>query len=271
MPSGANTRSKSKGPFFELHEILAPLDLRNLLAGQREADLAEGRHDCAAILRRTFDKQVGVLGRVREAQQDRAGLADKQVRTAVRPECVADFLGLAILKRAHIPTNREDSLRTSGDSPPSCRTPGTPRRLARVVGVDEGVTEPQRQRRRAAASNSSNHSRWRTSRFRNPWQPPCLRFGLVWDSAACSIPYCAFRQSEQPPGVRRGGGGEPLRRHAAQAGKALGRLHHVGRLVPPLAAAKGLRHEVRAVGLDQQPIFGAPAATARSGSNFLFV
>src|SRR5262249_40094753 len=117
-------------PVLELHEVLAALDLRGLLVGQFEAELAQGGDDRTAVLRALLHEEIRVLRGVGEAEEDGAGLADEEIPDALARERVADLLGLAVLKRAHTPASPAGSPRTSGGSRRSCRRRGTARRRA---------------------------------------------------------------------------------------------------------------------------------------------
>src|SRR5262249_55721083 len=113
----------------ELDEVLAPLDLRCLRVLQHEAELAERRDQGASVRDGFLDEDVGVLGGVREAVEDRARLADEQIPDAVAREGVADLLCLGVVKsRGHIPATRGGSPRTTAGTRPSFRRSGTARR-----------------------------------------------------------------------------------------------------------------------------------------------
>ena len=121
MPSGANTRSRSNGPFFSWTKSLPRPDFLYLLGGQVEAELRKGRCDRLTVSWCAFDEEIGVLGRVREAEEDGARLSDEEVPHAVARERVSDFLGLPVLKRAHTRASPVGSLRTSACTLPSSR------------------------------------------------------------------------------------------------------------------------------------------------------
>src|SRR4051794_34720827 len=93
-----------KRPILELDEILAATDLLCLRIREPKAELAQGLHHRRAVLAGLLDEDIRVLRSVREAQQDRPGLAEKHVPYAMTSKDVADLLRLGILKaRGHIP------------------------------------------------------------------------------------------------------------------------------------------------------------------------
>src|SRR5207249_1236786 len=86
---------------LELDKILPALDLGRLLVGEPEADFTKRGGQCAAILPRALDKEIRVLGRVGEAEENRAGFSDEQIAHAVALEGIPDLLRLAVFKRSH--------------------------------------------------------------------------------------------------------------------------------------------------------------------------
>ena len=117
-------------PVLELDKILPALDLGRLLVGEPEADFTKRGGQCAAILPRALDKEIRVLGRVGEAEENRAGFSDEQIAHAVALEGIPDLLRLAVFKRSHSPARREGPRCTSAGTPPSSRRIGTEHRPA---------------------------------------------------------------------------------------------------------------------------------------------
>lgn len=67
---GRKDEVEIEGAVLQLDEVLPAEDLGGLVTSQGEAELAERGHDALAVLRRSLDKQIRVLGRAREAEQD---------------------------------------------------------------------------------------------------------------------------------------------------------------------------------------------------------
>jgi len=112
-----------------LHEILAALDISSLLIGEGKSELQECVDQSGAVLRGFLDEDVSVLGRVREAKKDRAGLAQEQVPYRVPGEGVAYLLSLGVFKPSgHSLTNSGGFLHTRRGTRPSSRMTGTRRR-----------------------------------------------------------------------------------------------------------------------------------------------
>ena len=105
-----------------VHEVLAAHNVFRLGRGQREAELAQRRHQSLAIVRPALGEKIDILRGVGEAEQDRAGLAEEQVAHAVPKQCGVEFFCLAILKRGHSLTTMGAATRTIGDNPPSAQT-----------------------------------------------------------------------------------------------------------------------------------------------------
>src|SRR5258708_4051049 len=119
-----------EGSVLELHEILAGLDLCRLLVVKAKAQLVQSGDDGPAVVRTLLHEEVGILSGVREAEQNRAGLADEEIAHAVAGESVTNLLGLPVLKRAHTPASPAGFPHTSGGSRRSCRRRETTRRRA---------------------------------------------------------------------------------------------------------------------------------------------
>jgi hypothetical protein len=115
-------------PVLELDEVFAAPYLLRFFLRQIERQLPQCGYQCPPVLRGLLNEQVRVLCGIREAQQNGSGLANEEVTTVVPSERIPDLLGLSIVKRAHSPTNRGRSVRTTGGIPPWCRMPETAHR-----------------------------------------------------------------------------------------------------------------------------------------------
>src|SRR5437762_11877512 len=124
IPSGAKTRSRSKGAVLELNEVLPSRDLVGLSVRQREAEFAERRDEGKAVRDRSLHEDIGILRRVGEAEENRTGLSEEGVAHAETGADVADLLRLRVVKpRAHTRASSAGSPRTRrGTRPASRRT-----------------------------------------------------------------------------------------------------------------------------------------------------
>jgi len=77
----------------KLNEVLAARDFRLLFRAQGKTHLPERKRQCGSILRRFLHKEIGVLCRVWEPENNGAGLTQKEIFNAVVGQCRVDFLG----------------------------------------------------------------------------------------------------------------------------------------------------------------------------------
>src|SRR5205823_11243417 len=105
-------------PVLELDKIFSTLDLGSLLWRERETEFAQGYRQRPAIFGGTFDVKIGILGRIREAEENRTGFSKEEITNAAGGKLLSNFLRLAIFKRCHTRASREDSPRPSGGNPP---------------------------------------------------------------------------------------------------------------------------------------------------------
>src|SRR5437762_3420240 len=94
MPSGAKTRSISKGPNFICTKAFPRENLFSQFIVQHKAKVFESSSDAPAIFAVLAWVNIDILGGAWVTQEDRTALADKHVVNAVRSECSGHFLSL---------------------------------------------------------------------------------------------------------------------------------------------------------------------------------
>src|SRR5688572_8530782 len=105
---------------LELNKVFTARNLGCLRIRERKTEVTQAGDESLAVLRCLLDEEIGILGSIRKSEEDRPGFANEEIANAMGRESISNLQGLPVFKRAHSQASREDSLRTSSDTLPSC-------------------------------------------------------------------------------------------------------------------------------------------------------